>query len=266
MIWKDILSISLIARLEKNFSNNASLLCEQTVGVILKVYSSKCLKTICQRGKSAFTAGSTINSISRNIYGSKIDESLPKNHPRRRKFTHHPLQLANDQIPQESLINQLYQSDILLEFVARVRQLSKLYRYADEFQALNIVALNPGEWHGWHYDYNECTVTLLLQAPEKGGEFIFLPNVRSKNYENIELVQNFLNGDMTNAQSLGRSAGTFTIFRGEYSLHGVSKIEGTTPRITAIFTYDEQPNRVAEDRINIQIYGSRVEKILKQRQ
>ena len=213
----------------------------------------------------AFLSQARQLTISRNIYGSEIDESLPQNHPRRRIFTHHPLQLANDQIPQDSLINRLYRLPVLIDFVAKVRDITRLYPYADEFQALNIVALNPGEWHGWHYDYNECTVTLLLQAPEGGGEFIFLPDVRSENDENIELVQNFLDGDMSAAQSLGRAAGAFTLFRGEYSLHGVSEIIGSKPRITAIFTYDELPDRVAEDRINIQIYGPRVEKILQAR-
>ena len=52
------------------------------------------------------------------------------------------------------------------------------------------------------------------------------------------------------------------MFRGEFSLHGVTPIEGGRHRITAIFTYDEMPGRVSSDDINIRIYGQRVERIL----
>ncbi len=54
-------------------------------------------------------------------------------------------------------------------------------------------------------------------------------------------------------------------FEGGYSLHGVTKVEGIQPRMTGIFTYDEQPVRVLSDEVNIQIYGPRVEKILSER-
>jgi hypothetical protein len=130
---------------------------------------------------------------------------------------------------------------------------------------LNIVALPPDGWHAWHYDYNECTVTLLLQAAERGGDFTFLPDVRSREGEDREIVEGFLAGDMTHAKTFDRGAGTLTLFRGEFSLHGVTKIEGTRPRISAIFTYDEQEDRVASDAININIYGPRVAHILAER-
>ncbi len=204
-------------------------------------------------------------TIKRTIYGGTVDSSVPEGDPRRREYTHHALQLADDQLPDDTLIQQLYRSEALTEFVRRVQGKDKLYRYADEFQALNIVALPPGGWHGWHYDYNECTVTLLLQAAEKGGEFTFLPNVRTAEDENREVVDQFLAGDMSHAKTFSRGAGTLTLFRGEYSLHGVTRIEGNLPRITAIFTYDEEPGRVASDEINIRIYGPRAERILAER-
>ena len=204
-------------------------------------------------------------TIKRTIYGGKVDSSVPEGDPRRREYTHRALQLADDQLPEDTLIQQLYRSDVMTEFVRRVQGKRQLHRYADEFQALNIVALPPGGWHGWHYDYNECTVTLLLQAAEKGGEFTFLPDVRTKDDENREVVDQFLSGDMSNAKTFSRGAGALTLFRGEYSLHGVTEIEGNLPRITAIFTYDEEPDRVASDEINIRIYGPRVERILAER-
>ena len=65
--------------------------------------------------------------------------------------------------------------------------------------------------------------------------------------------------------NLGRGAGMLTLFRGEYSIYGATEVKGKLPRISAILTYEEIPGRVAEDPINIQIYGERVERILKAR-
>ena len=203
--------------------------------------------------------------VKRNIYQGAIDPSLPADDPRRKEFTHIAVQLADDQIPNDTRVKQLYHSDILTEFVRRVQMKDQLYRCADEFQALNVVALRPESWHAWHYDTTECTVTLLLQASEEGGEFTFLPNSRSDQGEDREAVDRLLAGDMSQAQTFSRGAGTFTLFRGGYSLHGVTKVLGTRPRISAIMTYDEQPGRVIEDEINIRIYGPRVETILASR-
>ncbi|WP_108880905.1 HalD/BesD family halogenase [Anderseniella sp. Alg231-50] len=203
--------------------------------------------------------------VKRNIYQGAIDPSLPEDDPRRREFTHIAVQLADDQIPAETQLKQLYRSDILTNFVRRVQRKDQLYRCADEFQALNVVALHPDSWHAWHYDTTECTVTLLLQAAEEGGEFAFLPNSRTDESEDSKAVDQLLAGDMSQAQTFSREAGTFTLFRGGYSLHGVTKVEGSRPRISAILTYDEQPGRVIDDEINVRIYGKRVNNILASR-
>lgn len=203
--------------------------------------------------------------VKRNIYQGAIDPSLPEDDIRRKEFIHEAVQLADDQIPVDTAIKRLYHSDLLTDFVRRVQRKTQLYRCADEFQALNVVALRPGNMHAWHYDTTECTVTLLLQASESGGEFTFLPNSRTDDTEDREAVDQLLAGDMSQAQTFSRGAGAFTLFRGGYSLHGVTKVEGNHPRISAILTYDEQPDRVISDDINIRIYGKRVENILANR-
>ena len=214
---------------------------------------------------NALLPGAEVLTVRRTIYQGEVDPSLPDHDPRRQEYTHRALQLANDQIPAESLIQRLYHSDLLTDFVRRVQGKATLYRYADDFQALNIVALQPGSWHAWHYDLNECTVTLLLQAAEQGGDFTFLPNSRTQSGEKRDLVDRFLSGDRTEAQSFARGAGTLTLFRGGYSLHGVTEVGGSRPRVTAVLTYDEKPGCVASDEVNARIYGPRVEKILAQR-
>lgn len=204
-------------------------------------------------------------TIKRTIYQKEADSAEKSEDIRDQELVHHATQLANDQIPPESLLQQLYQSDLLTDFVRRVQGKEVLYRCADEFQALNVVALLPDNWHAWHYDTTECTVTMLLQAADSGGEFVFLPNSRTDDWEDREAVERVLSGDISKAESFGRGAGTFTMFRGGYSLHSVTKVEGSQPRVTAILTYDEEPNRILSDDVNIRIYGERVKKILAER-
>ena len=204
-------------------------------------------------------------TIKRTIYQKEANSSASSEDIRDQELVHHATQLANDQIPPDTLLQQLYQSELLTDFVRRVQGKEVLYRCADEFQALNVVALLPDNWHAWHYDTTECTVTLLLQAADRGGEFVFLPNSRTDDWEDREAVERLLGGDLSKAESFGRGAGTFTMFRGGYSLHGVTKVDGDQPRVTAILTYDEEPERILGDDVNIRIYGDRVAKILAER-
>jgi len=204
-------------------------------------------------------------TITRTIYQGKVDPSAPADDPRRKEYTHIATQLADDQIPEETLLQKLYKSSVLTSFIRQVQKKPVLFRCADEFQALNVVALQPGSWHAWHYDTTECTVTLLLQSAEKGGEFTFLPNSRTDETEDREAVDALLSGDMSVAKTFSRGAGAFTLFRGGYSLHGVTQVEGDKPRVTAILTYSEEPNTVLSDDVNIRIYGKRVEDILAKR-
>ncbi len=222
------------------------------------------VEALANEAKALLPSADTL-TVKRTIYQGVPDDTAPADDLRKQEYTHTAQQLANDQIPNETLIQQLYQSPILTEFVRRVQRKQQLYRCADEFQALNVVALKPQARHAWHYDTVECTVTLLLQSSESGGEFVFLPNSRTDESEQTELVDQLLSGDLSNAQTFSRGAGTFTFFRGGYSLHGVTKVEGSRERVSAVLTYDEQPDRVLSDEVNIQIYGPRVEKILNDR-
>ena len=203
--------------------------------------------------------------VKRTIYQKAADPSAPEGDLSREESVHIAQQLADDQIPADTILQQLYQSEILTDFVRQVQQKETLYRCADEFQALNIVALQPGSRHAWHYDTTECTITLLLQSADSGGEFAFIPNSRTDDTEDLDTVKKLMGGDLSVAQMFDRGAGTFTLFRGGYSLHGVTKVEGTRPRVSAVMTYSEQPNTVLSDEVNIRIYGPRVAAILAER-
>ena len=200
------------------------------------------------------------------LYQSEVDPSLPSDHPARRFWTTGSSHLANDQFDEGSLLRQLYEWDAVTELVARVQGKPKLYRFADEFQALNVIALGEGQHTVCHHDSNECTVTLLLREAESGGEFIYGADTRSEAGDpNLNAINRVLDGDPDVVRTMPRSAGTLTLFRGGCSLHGVTPVVGKRTRVTAIFTYDPDPHRSGTQAKNVSLYGPRVHKIFERR-
>ena len=201
-------------------------------------------------------------TYTRNAYFTEDDPSLPADDPRRRFWTISSTQLADDQISGATTIRRIYEWDVLTAFIAAVMGKERLYRMADPFQALNIIYLSAGGQSAWHYDRNEFTVTLLLQESDAGGDFEFVPNIRTDDSENYDQIRHVFEGRHKNIQRYERSAGTLTLFRGEYSLHRVVPVIGDRQRITAILCYDDQPDCVAPDDVNIRIYGERIVPII----
>lgn len=201
----------------------------------------------------------------RNIYVRPIDESWPQDHPGHRLMPGGSAQIAYDQIPEDAAVRRLFLWDALTDFIAAALGKRKLYRFADPFQALNLIYLREGEGSPWHFDHNDSTVTLLLQAPEAGGEFEYVPFLRGKDDENFAGVRRLLDSDRANVRVPVRSSGTLTLFLGEFSAHRVVPVRGKRARITAIMTYDEKPDRTSTDETNILVYGARAAQIIAQR-
>ena len=200
------------------------------------------------------------------LFQSEAESSLPANHPARRFWTMSSTHLAADQFDGQSLLRRLYEWNAMIEFVARIQGQEKLYRFADEFQAINVIGLGEGQSTVCHHDDNECTVTLLLQAPENGGKFIFGEKTRTLSGDlDLDAIHRVMDGDPEVVRSLPRSDGTLTLFRGGCSMHGVTPVIGKRQRLTAIFTYDTDPHRVGTWETNISVYGPRVKEILKER-
>lgn len=192
------------------------------------------------------------------------DPSKPAGHPANRIFRERSLQLANDQIG-DTLIRCIYEWQPLTDFIAAVEGRERLYRMADEFQALNIIAHEAGNGLPWHFDVNNFTVTLLLQASEAGGEFVFVSEMRCGRDVDFDRMERLFDGDESFVHTTERSDGTLTLFHGRNALHAVTPVEGPTPRISAVLTYDKKPDCVASERGNAFVYGPRVEAIYRER-
>ena len=201
----------------------------------------------------------------RNAYFTLDDPALAQDDPRRRYWHYRMNQLAGDAIPAGTGCRALFEWAALTEFFRRILGYAALYPMADEFQNLNLIYLHAGHHQPWHYDQGEFAVTLLLQAAQEGGDFEFVPAIRSEEDENLEGVAAAIDGRHPGLVRPARDAGTLTVFRGMYALHRVSEVAGERQRITAVLSYDGRPDRIATDRENIHIYGPRVAAVLEAR-
>ena len=201
----------------------------------------------------------------RTAFFHEDEPQYPEGHPRRRQWPDDLRQLAYDQIAPDAMIRTIYEWDPLTEFIRVVEERPTLYRMADEFQALNLTALADGEMQPWHFDANDFTITLLLQASEEGGAFNYATELREDGKPDYDAIARIFDGDMSLVRTLERSAGTLTLFRGRNAFHVVTPVKGRAERITAIMTYDEKPDCIASERGNTFIYGPRVAEIYRAR-
>jgi len=162
-------------------------------------------------------------------------------------------QILNYQIPNDSDLRAIYLWPMMTEFVRRVQRVDQLHLSQCPHLALNMKVAFEGDTDGWHYDPNDGVVTLLLQAPDEGGEFEYAPNIRSLADQNYEGVKRLFENPETEGRRVDQSPGSLTVFNGRNSMHRVRPVATTRkPRIVAIFSYDQRPDQVfGSDYINM---------------
>lgn len=181
-------------------------------------------------------------------------------HPLKCKGKRKLSQVAADLIPNHLMLSRLYYSPVLTDFLAAILD-QPVYRNQDRYQSLNISMMNAGGCQQWHFDSGLMVTTLLLQAPEAGGVFEYVPDLRSDESENFEQVQQVLDGDSNRVKRLKLEAGTLSLFRGHYSMHRVTEVEGSRTRIQAILGFSTTPDLQGNLESSILHYGPRVARI-----
>jgi predicted 2-oxoglutarate/Fe(II)-dependent dioxygenase YbiX len=125
----------------------------------------------------------------------------------------------------------------------------------DALARVNVMAYRDGEALNWHFDRSEFTTTLLLQAPDEGGDFVYRTDLRSDADPNYDGVARLLQGEDTEVKSLKLSAGTLNVFRGKNTAHKVSTVRGSRERIIAVFSYFDRPGVVFSREDQLGFYG-----------
>lgn len=200
---------------------------------------------------SAYYQAETVNA-----YNIDMGTPLPEDHPGRITMRRGNAFVAADLVPDGVGIRRLYSSESFRRFVAACCGLDRLYELADPLAQLCLNVIRPGDEHPWHFDTNEFSLSLLIQESEAGGVFEYCPDIRSAEAENLEAVCDVLTGrDDRRTQRLVLRPGDLQLFRGRFSLHRVSPVQGGTARQSAIFAYCERPGVIGSVARTRQLFG-----------
>ena len=162
--------------------------------------------------------------------------------------------VAYDLIPEDAALKHLYNWNPLKDFIAAVLGKPVLHRFADMMGACSINVFRDGGEHGWHFDESEFTVTLMLQPPEQGGAFEFVPKIRGLPDEKA-IVARVLDGNRDGIVELPFTAGTLLIFGGNQTIHRVTKVQGTRPRLVPVLCYAEEPGQTNSPEVRKLFWG-----------
>ena len=189
-----------------------------------------------------------------NIYFAKDIPGLPADHLALRTAETVNHTVCADQITQ-SVPLWIYEWSPFITFIAVTMEKESLYPMRDDLARVNLMLYRDGETLGWHFDRSEFTTTLLLQAPEEGGDFVYRTDLRTDDDPNYDGVARLLAGGDPEVKTLKLRAGTLNVFRGKNTAHMVSTVRGTRERIIAVFSYFDRPGVVFSKEEQTGFYG-----------
>ena len=190
-----------------------------------------------------------------NPYFCAAREELGTAHPINRFQERTNGFICADLIDAESELWTLYGSDVLTRFVSDAFEIDPLYRYADPLACIPFNAMQPGDCFPWHFDTNEFTVTWMIQPPQHGGRFEYVPGIRDPHDEHYDDVAAVLSGDRSRVRTLELGAGDMQLFLGRYTLHRVTEVGGTCARHVAIPSWTRQADMVGQPHRVKHLYG-----------
>ncbi|GFH52299.1 arpA protein [Chaetoceros tenuissimus] len=201
-----------------------------------------------------------------NIYLTPPSDSYSENHIFNKQIKSSKGCIQTDQIPNDSMLKTLYYDEVFQQFLEKVLGIQKLYKYADPLSSINVHFASEGQNLGWHFDNSAFAITLLLQKPDSGGFFEYVPHTRQSclpksddaNQEEQRMgfsrIERVLNRKETPKQ-LPIEPGTLVLFRGRDSLHRVTEVQGTTTRVLAVLAYNEKPGVELSEEARITFFG-----------
>ncbi len=189
-----------------------------------------------------------------NIYFKKEVEGLSSDHPALVEVQTKNRTLCADQLIGNPVLR-IYEWQPLADFIALAMGKPQLHMMKDALARANVMAYKEGETLNWHFDRSEFTTTLLLQAPEAGGEFEYRTDLRSDENPNYQGVEKLLLGLDPLKCSINVAPGTLNVFRGINTPHRVTKIIGGRERVIAVYSYYEQPGVEFFSEEQIGFYG-----------
>ncbi|MFW8636211.1 HalD/BesD family halogenase [Cribrihabitans pelagius] len=192
-----------------------------------------------------------------NPYFSQDDPRLPPDHPARQFHGRSNAFIPADSFGPDSPLRQIYEAPSFMPFIrtALGEPEERFFRYSDPLADVIINMVEEGGGFPWHFDTNNYTVTLAIQNGEAGGDFEYAPMLRSAADENYGGVAQVLAGSSPLVRKLVLQPGDLQIFRGRYSLHRVTPVEGARRRYVGIFSFVEAEGMCGGEERTRQLYG-----------
>jgi len=175
--------------------------------------------------------------------------------PRRRMLQTSVGSIANDFLDPQGALQQLYEWAPLTAFIGAVLGHANFHRGADPLGALSINVYGQGDLHEWHFDESQFSVTIMIQEADVGGHFEYVSGLRSDGHVDIAGIQQVLDGDESQVQRLPFGAGSLSIFAGRNTLHRVTEVAGTRPRLVPVLTYATTPGSANSDAVRELFWG-----------
>ncbi|MBT5579832.1 MAG: 2OG-Fe(II) oxygenase [Acidimicrobiaceae bacterium] len=195
------------------------------------------IRESANREDEAFYAAST-----HNVYLTPTDASFAPDHAFNRQVASSKGLLADDQVPADSPLRDVYNDETFRAFLSEVLGIDSIYPYADAVSSINVHFAAQGRELGWHFDNSSFAVTMLLQAPEAGGVFEYVPSVRNADSgeQGYRRVAAILDREEP-VQVLQFEPGALVMFRGRDAIHRVTPTEGGTTRMLVVFAFNDAP-------------------------
>ena len=200
-----------------------------------------------------FETASFLHERHHDIYFSER-AGQPGDHPALQRFRTSNRTLCADQIEGSALLR-LYGWPEFATFLAATMDKPALHVMEDPLARVNVMSYGEGQQLNWHFDRSEFTTTLLLQAPETGGEFEYRTGLRSDDDPNHEGVARLLRGNDPETRTVALSPGTLNVFRGRNTAHRVTPVSGSKERVVAVFSYFERSGVVFSTDERVGFYG-----------
>ena len=192
---------------------------------------------------------------SHNVFLTDPDSSLAPDHPFNRQVASSKGLLADDQLPRNSPLRDVYDDETFRSFLCGVLGIDEIHPYADDLSSINVHFASAGQELGWHFDNSSFAVTMLLRAPRAGGVFEYVPAVRTDDQDaTFTNVTAALDGAAP-VQTLDFEPGALVLFRGREALHRVTPTEGDITRMLVVFAYNDQPGVALSESALQTFYG-----------
>jgi hypothetical protein len=166
------------------------------------------------------------------------DSSLAPTDPKNMTVTFAVGYVAREDIPAGSAFRALYEGDEFLDFLRGLLPDEPLYRYSEPRGSLNVTVMRDGDELGWHFDACELVASILFRASGGGGEFDYVPGLRSPIDANEAGVAAVVGGDEGRAHHAPMVPGDLLLFRGRHSLHRVTPVRGGVSRLIGLMSFD----------------------------